>query len=100
MTGRRCVPRGARDADGGDRAAGDSDERGDVLYDDAQESEERRRGGGVGLLDAAAALQRAGVALVGRPAGGRVAARGRRCGGGKGRERERGEGGELGEVHV
>ena len=92
-------PRCARDTDGGDGAAGDADERGDVLNNDTEEREERGRGGGVSLLGAVAALQGAGVALVGRRAGGRVAARGRRCGSSKGRKCESGEGGELGEVH-
>ncbi len=50
---------------------------------------------GVGLLNAGAALQGAGVALVRRRV---VAARGR--GGGKGGERERENGGELREVHI
>ena len=93
-------PRRARDPDGGDGAAGDADERGDVLHNDTEEREERGRGGGVSLLGAVAALQGAGVALVGRRAGGRVAARRGGCGGGKGSERERGDGGELGELHV
>ncbi len=90
---RECVPGVSRGTDHADGVAGHADLTGKALDDDAQEAEEGGDAGGVRRLDALAALESAGVALVGR----RIA---EGDGHGEGGESEGGESRESEELHV
>ena len=83
-------PRVASGANNSDGAANHADLCSNVLSSDTQKTQEVCHRGLLRRLNAVAALQRTGVALIGR----------RAASSDKGGERESGEGGEDGELHI